>query len=143
MTVADEVGGVVYLMTRASDMRFIDSPDAICRRQFYRNNDACHGLVKAWIMRESRVLATLPVFGGALSHGERRTITRAHLWRVERTATVQCHGDNGPDWSERAGPMVRGSLMIARYPALGSPRLPATQAGWGRRFTLPLPACVA
>ncbi|WP_404384953.1 hypothetical protein [Caenispirillum salinarum] len=52
--------GMVYLLTRASDMRFLDSPDAICRRQFDRDNDACRGLVQGWVMRESRVLATLP-----------------------------------------------------------------------------------
>lgn len=56
----DDGGGVVYVLTRASDMQFIDSPQAICRRQFARDNDACQGLVQGWIMRESRVLAILP-----------------------------------------------------------------------------------
>lgn len=58
--VPGSAAGVVYLMTRASDMQFIDSPEAICRRQFDHDNDACRGLVKGWIMRESRVLVTLP-----------------------------------------------------------------------------------
>ncbi|EKV30166.1 hypothetical protein C882_4566 [Caenispirillum salinarum AK4] len=57
---AETPAGMVYLMTRAADMRFLDSPDAICRRQFDRDNDACRGLVQGWVMRESRVLATLP-----------------------------------------------------------------------------------
>jgi hypothetical protein len=52
--------GMVYLLTRASDMHFIDSPDAICKREFDRDNDGCRGLVRGWVMRESRVLATLP-----------------------------------------------------------------------------------
>lgn len=52
--------GVVYLITRAADMRFVDSADAICRRQFADSDVGCRTLVRGWVMRESRVLVTLP-----------------------------------------------------------------------------------
>lgn len=52
--------GAVYLVTRAADMRFVDSAEAICQRQFAAAGSGCRGLVRGWIMRESRVLAELP-----------------------------------------------------------------------------------
>lgn len=52
--------GVVYLVTREADMRFVDSADAICERQFAASDSDCRGIVRGWIMRESRVLAELP-----------------------------------------------------------------------------------
>ncbi|GAA0585978.1 hypothetical protein [Caenispirillum bisanense] len=52
--------GMVYIVTRGADMRFVDSADAICRRQFSRPDEGCRGLVRSWVMRETRVLAELP-----------------------------------------------------------------------------------
>lgn len=52
--------GMVYIVTRGADMRFVDSADAICQRQFSRPDEGCRGLVRSWVMRETRVLAELP-----------------------------------------------------------------------------------
>lgn len=52
--------GMVYVVTRGADMRFVDSADAICRRQFFQTDEGCRGLVRGWVMRETRVLAELP-----------------------------------------------------------------------------------
>lgn len=53
-------GGTVLVVTRGADMRFVDSADAICRRQFAQADEGCRGLVRSWVMREVRVLARLP-----------------------------------------------------------------------------------
>lgn len=52
--------GTVYIVTRGADMRFVDSADAICRREFFQSDEGCRGLVRNWVMRETRVLAELP-----------------------------------------------------------------------------------
>ncbi|WP_141415043.1 hypothetical protein [Caenispirillum bisanense] len=61
VTASEPVGpGTVYIVTRGADMRFVDSADAICRRQFAQSDEGCRGLVRNWVMRETRVLAELP-----------------------------------------------------------------------------------
>ena len=57
---SDTAAGMVYIVTRGADMRFVDSADAICQRQFSRPDEGCRGLVRSWVMRETRVLAELP-----------------------------------------------------------------------------------